>query len=64
MTVYPPPGSAQVIVAGRPVGEVSWSMSEKPLVNVSVEPSALNLVQEWAVELDGEFRPDLPDSGG
>jgi hypothetical protein len=64
MTVYPPPGSAHVLVDGRSVGEVSWSTSEEALVNVSVEPSALPLVQEWAVELGGEFRPDLPTSGG
>ena len=60
MTVQPPKDVAEVLSDGHPVGEVYWSMSEEPLVNVSMEPSALPLVLEWAAEIGGEFQPDLP----
>jgi hypothetical protein len=50
------PDAAEIIVDGRIVGTVYWSMSEERLVNVSVEPSALPLVQEWAAALNAEFR--------
>jgi hypothetical protein len=33
-------------------------MSDEPLVNVSVEPAGLPLVQAWASELGGMFVPD------
>jgi hypothetical protein len=60
---HPSPDAADVVLEGRPVGEVYWSMSEEPLVNVSVEPSAMPLVLEWAKELGGEFRPESPGTG-
>ena len=56
MTARPTPDAAEVVVDGRAVGTVYWSMSEEPLVNVSVEASALPLVREWAAALGGEFR--------
>ena len=61
MTVRPVPDAAEVVVEGRAVGEVYWSMSDEPLVNVSVEVSALPLVREWAEALGGEFRPGSPE---
>jgi hypothetical protein len=64
MTVHPLPDTAQVVVDGRAVGNAYWSMSDKPLVNVSIEPFAMALVQEWATALGGEFRPDSPESNG
>ena len=51
----------EVMQDGRAVGQVYWSMSEEPLVNVSVEPSALPWVLEWAKVLGGEFRQDSSD---
>ena len=54
--------AAEVILEGRSVGNVYWSMSEEPLVNVSVDPVAMHLVMEWAAELGGEFRPNLSES--
>lgn len=57
MTVRATPGAAEVIMDGQVVGNVYWSMNEEPLVNVSVEPSALPLVKEWASAMGGEFRP-------
>ena len=56
MTIYPSPDAAEVIVNGATVGSVYWSMSDEPLVNVSIEPSAISLVQEWETALGGEFR--------
>ena len=61
MTVRSTPDAAEVVVAGRAVGKVCWSMSEELLVNVSIEPNALALVREWAAVMGGEFRPDAPD---
>jgi hypothetical protein len=59
MTVHPPPDAAEVVLEGRPVGSVFWSMSEdQPLVNVSIETFALPLVREWAAALGGTFRRD------
>ncbi len=57
MTVHPAPDAADIVLEGQTVGAVYWSMSEKRLVNVSIEPSALPLVHEWAATLAGEFRP-------
>jgi hypothetical protein len=57
-TAQPPPDVAEVVSEGRVVGEVYWSMSEEPRVNVSVESSALPLVRECAAELGGEFQPE------
>src|SRR5688572_20756537 len=48
--------AAEVMLADRVVGAVFWSMSDEPLVNVGVEPSAMPLVLAWAAELGGEFR--------
>jgi len=62
MTIYPSPDAAEVLVNGRAVSEVYWSMSDEPLVNLSVEPSAMRFVQEWAAELGGEFRPEAPEA--
>jgi hypothetical protein len=71
MTLRPPADAAEVLLGGRSVGNVYWSMSEEPLVNVSIEPSGLPLVLAWAAALGGEFRPDAdaesgaaPDRGG
>ena len=47
-----------MILEGQPVGRVSWSMSEEPLVCVIVEQSAMPLVLEWAKELAGEFHKE------
>ncbi len=46
---------AEVLLGDQVVGNVHWSMSEEPCVNVSVQPSAMPLVLEWAAELGGEF---------
>jgi hypothetical protein len=62
-TIQPPADAADVVVGGGPVGRVSWSMSEEPLVNVRVESAAMPLVREWAAALGGEFRPNAPDGG-
>jgi hypothetical protein len=62
-TIWPRPDVAEVLLEGRPVGDVWWTMSEdEPLVNVSVEPSTLPMVLEWAAELGGEFREVKPDA--
>lgn len=57
-TIHAPPDAADVVVNDQPVGKVFWSMSEEPLVNVSVESSILPLVNEWAAAMGGEFRSD------
>lgn len=59
--VHPPDDSADVVIEGSVVGSVWWSMSEEPLVNVSVEPALAPLVREWAEALGGEFHPDPPE---
>jgi hypothetical protein len=57
MVIQPSPEVAEVVVDGVAVGDASWSMSEdEPLVDVSIERSALSLVLQWAAELGGEFR--------
>ncbi len=59
MVIHPAPDAAEVVVDGVAVGDVYWSMSENaPLVNVSIERSALPLVVQWAAELGGEFREE------
>ncbi len=58
VTLRPHEDSAEVLLGGRPVGKVHWSMSEEPLVWVSVEPSAMPLVLEWTRELGGEFHKE------
>ncbi len=69
----PPDDVAEVLMGGRPVGDVYWSMSEEPLICVRIEPSAMPLVLEWAKELGGEFhkeswgtveQDDATDRGG
>ena len=55
VTIQPRADGAEVLKEGHPVGNVSWSESDEPLVCVSVEPSAMSLVLEWAKELAGEF---------
>lgn len=60
MTVHHPADAAEVVIDGRAVGDVFWSMSDEPLVNVSVEPAALGFVRQWAATLGGEFRPEPP----
>ena len=57
MIVHPPEDSAIVLLEDRPAGEVSWSMSDEPLVNVSVDPAAMPLVLEWAAALGAHFVP-------
>ena len=57
--VYQPPNdAAEVLLNGHVIGSASWSQSEEPLVNVSVESAGLPLVQEWARELGGAFVAD------
>jgi hypothetical protein len=59
MVIRPTADVAEVVVNGSVVGNVSWTMSaEDPQVNVSIEPSASQLVLEWAAELGGEFREE------
>jgi hypothetical protein len=58
MDVRPMRDARDVVIEDRVIGEVYWSMSEEPLVNVSIEPCGLGLVTEWAAALGGEFRPD------
>lgn len=58
MVVWPSDDFAQVVIEGIAVGDVYWSMSDQPLINVSIERSALPLVLQWAAELGGEFRED------
>jgi hypothetical protein len=58
MTIYPPQDAAEVVMGGNLVGRVYWSMSDEPLVIVSIEPSALHLVLEWAAALGAVFRED------
>jgi hypothetical protein len=58
ITLRTTPDVAEVLLDSRVVGEVYWSMSEEPLVVVSVEPAAIPLVHEWAAALGGEFRSD------
>jgi hypothetical protein len=55
-TAQPRVDVADVVVAGRVVGEVYWSMSDEPLVNVSIEPEAAPLAQEWAAAISGRFQ--------
>jgi hypothetical protein len=62
MTVRRNPADPDVVIDGRTLGIASWSMSEEPLVNVSVEPTAIPLVLEWANELSGEFQEEHCDS--
>lgn len=59
MTVRPTEDTAQVIIGDQAVGLAHWSMSDDPLVVVSVEPSAILLVQEWAAAMGGEFREEF-----
>ena len=54
----PPDDAAEVLLNGNVIGNASWSQSEGPLVNVSVESAGLSLVQEWARELGGTFVAD------
>jgi hypothetical protein len=57
--VAPRPDTAWIIVDGVEVGSASWTMDEDdPLVNVSVERTALPLVQRWGAELGGILRED------
>lgn len=63
-TVQPPQGAAEVWLDGNLVGNVSWSMSAEPLVNVSVEPPAIPLVHQWAAELGGVFETNAASGGG
>ena len=59
MAVAPSPrDSAEVVLEDRSVGQVYWSMSEEPLINVIVEPSAMPLVEEWAAAMGGVFRTE------
>jgi hypothetical protein len=64
MTVRAPEDAAEVLLGGQAVGKVYWSMSEEPLVIVSIEPAALPLVLEWAAALGGEFRPEPSTEAG
>jgi hypothetical protein len=61
MTVDPPEDAAEVMLEGRVVGEAYWSLSDDPLVNVSVDLAVIFLVTEWAAALGGEFHLDSAD---
>jgi hypothetical protein len=56
--VQPSQDAAEVLAFGEVLGEAYWSMSDDPLVNVSIARSAMPLVSEWAKELGGEFHED------
>jgi hypothetical protein len=58
MTVSPRADSAEVIMDNRPVGNVWWSMSDVPMVNISVQEIALPLVLECAKDLNAEFHAE------
>jgi hypothetical protein len=55
--VYATDDVAEVIVMGKAVGQVYWSMSDESLVNVNIDVCAVSLAYEWAKELDGELKP-------
>ncbi len=57
MTIHPPGDSVEILLDGRNVGHAYWSMSDEPLVNVTIEAAALHLVAYWAEALGGEFHP-------
>ena len=57
-TIRPTNDVAVILLDGREVGQAYWSMSDDAVVNVSVEPSALPLVMEWAAELGGKFQAE------
>ena len=60
-TVYrPPDDAAEVLLNGNVIGNATWSQSEEPVINVTVEPAGLPLVQELASKLGGTF---VSDSG-
>ena len=56
-TVRATDDAAEILLGGNVIGHASWSMSEEPLVNVSIESAGLHLVREWAIDLHGEFVP-------
>ena len=57
MTIKPLPDVARVIVDGREVGAMSWSMDDSNLIHVFGEPeSVVPLAQEIARSLGGRFR--------
>lgn len=58
MAFIPTEDVADLEVDGRVVGHVYWSMSEEPLVNVSIESSELHRVAEWATAMNGRFQAD------
>jgi hypothetical protein len=58
MTMHPPEDAAEIMLEGRVAGAAGWSMSDEPLVNVSVEPAAMHFVKAWAESLGGEFVAD------
>ena len=55
MTVFPPEDAADVVFDGNVVGKVYWSMSDEPLINISIEVSKLDVVKEWATAMGGRF---------
>lgn len=64
ITLRPPLDAAEVVIESESVGNVYWSISEEPRVNVSIEPSGLQLVWQWAAALGGEFRSDAAAEPG
>lgn len=56
MTIHAAPDPAGIWLHDELIGNVSWSHSEQPLINVSIEPAGLPLVQEWAAVLGGQWR--------
>jgi hypothetical protein len=64
VTLRASPDAAEVVLEGQPIGGVYWSMSDEPLVNVSIEPRGLILVAEWAAALGGIFRTDADAEPG
>ena len=56
MTIRTDPAAADVLIEGRHVGYMYWSLTEEPLIHVTVDPSAISYVRECASALGGEFR--------
>ncbi len=50
--------SAEIVVDGRVVGYVHWSMLEEPLAVVYIEPSQIVLAQNWAAAPGGVFQEE------
>jgi hypothetical protein len=57
MVIRPRPDVARVIIGGREVGTMSWSLDDSNLINVFGEPQAvIPLAREIARSLGGRFQ--------